>query len=395
MLLQKDLPTLPCIKSGLAVELSSIRKHNFGSWNDLKDWMQNLLGNFNPVSVSALQKSVAQLQSTKEKLQKNKHRNGEAELKLFLECPYKLPEQRTQTSKRAVAKRIPPHQSTFMKEAVNTVNKSLATENAELRAKILVGSNILLSRDKEITALKEKLRRLNPHNMRRQLKRKNSKIANYNATIAHFKKEIKLSTHVQIKKFQDQVRYYIAKCELLTQRLKEAECDTDCTLESKIEQLKGEKIDLLHINAEYKDTIKELQSSNKKLTFYEKGKYTDDIRMCIMELLSHNVGILNVVPVIQSVLHMAGLEYDRLPKHTAINEMIVESRSLAQMQVAETLLQAPNATLHTDGTSKFGHKYMSYQVSTTEGSLTLGIQVNTCRVAHSILLSLHLLLYKH
>ena len=395
MLLQKDLPTLPCIKSGLVVELSSIRKHNFGSWNDLKDWMQNLLGNFNPVSVSALQKSVAQLQSTKEKLQKNKHRNGEAELKLFLECPYKLPEQRTQTSKGAVAKRIPPHQSTFMKEAVNTVNKSLATENAELRAKILVGSNILLSRDKEITALKEKLRRLNPHNMRRQLKRKNSKIANYNATIAHFKKEIKLSTHVQIKKFQDQVRYYIAKCELLTQRLKEAECDTDCTLESKIEQLKGEKIDLLHINAEYKDTIKELQSSNKKLTFYEKGKYTDDIRMCIMELLSHNVGILNVVPVIQSVLHMAGLEYDRLPKHTAINEMIVESRSLAQMQVAETLLQAPNATLHTDGTSKFGHKYMSYQVSTTEGSLTLGIQVNTCRVAHSILLSLHLLLYKH
>ena len=395
MLLQKDLPTLPCIKSGLVVELSSIRKHNFGSWNDLKDWMQNLLGNFNPVSVSALQKSVAQLQSTKEKLQKNKHRNGEAELKLFLECPYKLPEQRTQTSKGAVAKRIPPHQSTFMKEAVNTVNKSLATENAELRAKILVGSNILLSRDKEITALKEKLRRLNPHNMRRQLKRKNSKIANYNATIAHFKKEIKLSTHVQIKKFQDQVRYYIAKCELLTQRLKEAECDTDCTLESKIEQLKDEKIDLLHINAEYKDTIKELQSSNKKLTFYEKGKYTDDIRMCIMELLSHNVGILNVVPVIQSVLHMAGLEYDRLPKHTAINEMIVESRSLAQMQVAETLLQAPNATLHTDGTSKFGHKYMSYQVSTTEGSLTLGIQVNTCRVAHSILLSLHLLLYKH
>lgn len=395
MLLQKDLPTLPCIKSGLVVELSSIRKHNFGSWNDLKDWMQNLLGNFNPVSVSALQKSVAQLQSTKEKLQKNKHRNGEAELKLFLECPYKLPEQRTQTSKGAVAKRIPPHQSTFMKEAVNTVNKSLATENAELRAKILVGSNILLSRDKEITALKEKLRRLNPHNMRRQLKRKNSKIANYNATIAHFKKEIKLSTHVQIKKFQDQVRYYIAKCELLTQRLKEAECDTDCTLESKIEQLKGEKIDLLHINAEYKDTIKELQSSNKKLTFYEKGKYTDDIRMCIMELLSHNVGILNVVPVIQSVLHMAGLEYDRLPKHTAINEMIVESRSLAQMQVAETLLQVPNATLHTDGTSKFGHKYMSYQVSTTEGSLTLGIQVNTSRVAHSILLSLHLLLYKH
>lgn len=96
-----------------------------------------------------------------------------------------------------------------------------------------------------------------------------------------------------------------------------------------------------------------------------------------MELLSYNVGILNVVPIIQSVLHMAGLEYDRLPKHTTINEMIIESRSLAQMQVAEALLQAPNATLHSDGTSKFGHKYMSYQVSTTEETLSIGLQVST------------------
>lgn len=94
-----------------------------------------------------------------------------------------------------------------------------------------------------------------------------------------------------------------------------------------------------------------------------------------MELLAYNVGILNVVPIIQSVLHMAGLEYDRLPKHTTINEMIVESRSLAQMQVTEALLQAPNCTLHSDGTSKFGHKYMSFQVSTTDETLSMGLQV--------------------
>ena len=95
-----------------------------------------------------------------------------------------------------------------------------------------------------------------------------------------------------------------------------------------------------------------------------------------MELLSYNVGILNVEPIIKSVLHLAGLEYDRIPKHTTINEMMIESRSLAHMQLAETLVQAPNSTLHSDGTTKFGHKYISYQVSTAEGSLSLGLQVS-------------------
>lgn len=109
--------------------------------------------------------------------------------------------------------------------------------------------------------------------------------------------------------------------------------------------------------------------------------------MCIMKLLSYNVGILNVVPIIQSVLHMAGLEYDRLPKHTTINEMIIESRSLAQTQVAEALLQAPNATLHSDGTSKFGHKYMSYQVSTTEETLSIGLQVSTTFLSFVLVLT--------
>ena len=81
-------------------------------------------------------------------------------------------------------------------------------------------------------------------------------------------------------------------------------------------------------------------------------------------------------PIIKSVLRLADVKYDRLPKHTAINEMLIESRSLAQMQLAECLVQAPHSTLHSDGTTKFGHKYISYQVSTEEGSLSLGLQVS-------------------
>lgn len=389
MLLQKDLPTVSTVKNGLVLELSSIRKKKFGSWNDFKDWMQLLFGTSKLVSRSTIQRSVARLESQKSMFQRNVNRNGESELNLFLEQPYKLPDQNTpQTT--TVAK-PPPSQSNFMKEAMTTVNKSLAIENAELQAKILLGTKLLLEKEKEITKLKEKIKEFNPHNIRRQIKRKNSKIAKYSITINNLRHEIKpLNINKEkIRRLQDQVRYYVGKCESLTHCLIEFD-NTDNTIDSRIEQLQQEKKDILEANAEYKDIIKQLESSTKKLTFYEEGKYTDNVRICIMELLSYNVGILNVEPIIRSVLRLAGLKYDRLPKHTAINEMLIESRSLAHMQLAETLVHAPDSTLHSDGTSKFGHKYVSYQVSTANGSLSLGLQVSLTTF-HSFVYALRLM----
>ena len=55
--------------------------------------------------------------------------------------------------------------------------------------------------------------------------------------------------------------------------------------------------------------------------------------------------------------------------------MQIESRSLCQIQLAEALTDSTYNTLHSDGTSKFGHKYTGFQVSTLEGSLSLGLQV--------------------
>ena len=60
--------------------------------------------------------------------------------------------------------------------------------------------------------------------------------------------------------------------------------------------------------------------------------------------------------------------------------MLIESRSLCQVQLAEALADSAHNTLHSDGTSKFGHKYTGFQVSTLEGSLSLGLQVGPiCR----------------
>ena len=138
----------------------------------------------------------------------------------------------------------------------------------------------------------------------------------------------------------------------------------------------------MEANAELKE-VKQLQL--RKLTTFEGGKYSDELRMCVMELLSHNVAILRVVPVIQSVLKLAGVTCNRLPKHTAINDMLIEARALSQMQLAEVLTQEDHHTLHSDGTTKFGHKYLGYQVSTVHDTYTLGMREVASGSAQSML----------
>ncbi len=110
--------------------------------------------------------------------------------------------------------------------------------------------------------------------------------------------------------------------------------------------------------------------------------------MCVMELLSLNVSISKVEPTIRSVLKLAGVQCDRLPQHTFINDMLIESRAVAHVQLAEELSTIPinPHTLHSDGTTKFGHKYVGYQVSTENNqSYSLGLRETVSGCSNIIL----------
>ena len=67
-----------------------------------------------------------------------------------------------------------------------------------------------------------------------------------------------------------------------------------------------------------------------------------------------------------------------LPEATFARLMYTESRRLTQLQVAENLLKDyknSSRTLHTDGISKFGKHYGTYDVVTDQGqTLTAGIR---------------------
>ena len=91
--------------------------------------------------------------------------------------------------------------------------------------------------------------------------------------------------------------------------------------------------------------------------------------------------------MIRSVLKLAKIDCDRLPKHTVINNMLDEARALSHMQLVEALTESSNNTLHSDGTTKFGHKFSGYQMSTVENSYTLGLrETSTCSGSASTML---------
>ena len=166
------------------------------------------------------------------------------------------------------------------------------------------------------------------------------KITNLEPQIEHFRQEK--------KRIQHRARYWKQKCEDLKSMHKTQQVQEMVEQQRKIAQLEQ---DNLHL----RDTVNEITSSTDIVTF-EHGKYTDDIRTCCYELLSLNVGIRNVVPVIKAVLeNLMEKIFDRLPSKALLCNMIVECLTLAQAQVGEGLSgeDKHNFTIQTDGTSKY------------------------------------------
>lgn len=121
------------------------------------------------------------------------------------------------------------------------------------------------------------------------------------------------------------------------------------------------------------DRLHQLES--KKLSTKEhQQKYLDNVRQCCIELLSLNVGVKQIEPVIKSVLcNIAAMDVDTLPAPSTLTNMLVEMKGIACQQLGEILSQEENVTLHSDGTSKYGMHFMGFQMSTESSAYSLGL----------------------
>lgn len=354
------------VKKGLVLELLHIQKTAMVPWSQFTQWIEKLFHTEN-VNIHAVRQVVTRLHEQKLKLQKDPARKSE--VIHLLEEPFSLPQSQKCTLPHkvepAVRKRS-PLQPIVVQQALHTVNKELASELQHAKAECI-------TKDQQLKQAQKKLSEYNPHNLRRRLNRKDIKIAQQKENIKQLERDVKSAQKKGAKQAQSQLRYHKMKHKELMIK-EDNTCESCIEIEAENARLKEEITELRDANAHLLDRIRSYES--KKLETYKDGKYTDEVRICVMELSSRNVGIMQIEPVVRSVLKLCKVDCERFPKHTQINEMILESRSLAHVQLADILTSTEYNTLHTDGTSKFGHKYTSFQ-ATTEGSYSLGMQVRS------------------
>ena len=368
---EQEMAPVQSPKKGLILELFQVQMSAAVPWQKFLLWVYTLFGEPPPTERGqALRKLVVGLKTKRQYLQKSTAKRED--LEQFLNEPFILP---THTTCSTINSRpAVPSQSRIEREAIQLVNNTLAKEVVHLQEECTAQKVELSKKDEKIHALEQQYK---PHNVRRRIQRKDAKITKQKECIDRQAKELKHRDQQEAKRAKEQIRYYKQKCaQVLDQS--ERECEYCKDLEEELAKLKSKNIELLEANAILHDELATLKS--RKLVTYVDGKYTDSMRLCVMDILSHNVGINQVEPVIQAVLRLAELECDKLPQHTAISEMLLESRTLSQIQLAHTLTNTEYNTLHSDGTTKFGHKYCGYQISTAERSLTLGLQVCACTI---------------
>ena len=155
------------------------------------------------------------------------------------------------------------------------------------------------------------------------------------------------------------------------------------TLQTENETLKEEINNLKAEISEQKQQFQEEREENEYLRLlindnapniiklYDEGKrqYTKETQECVYEVLSHNVTLSHVSPVIKASLALAGLQPDKLPSTSTINNMNIQRLMLSQKHIADELSNKHNTCLLSDETSKFGRKYEGFHVADEDGQV--------------------------
>ena len=128
---------------------------------------------------------------------------------------------------------------------------------------------------------------------------------------------------------------------------------------------------------EFRQQIKSLESKNRALeqlvqilknpvvTTFQDGKYANDVRECVMALLSLNVSIDKIDQVVKVILNkLAKKDIERLPSAGVKARLMQEALFLGQIQVGEAMLEDVSGDsgnrLHGDGTSKYHRHFQNF-----------------------------------
>ena len=237
----------------------------------------------------------------------------------------------------------------------------------------------------KLNEIQEKLASYTPRNVNKRQKRAHSKINDLKSRISELEVE-KCSISIELSGVKEKCEQAKSEVEQLKQQ--------KIGLQKKVSHIKKQKstqaneIDLLkeHNAAnilKLESCAKELKEKNKELeqltclledetiSTFEDGKYVDEVREVIMDLLAMNVSMSKVNEVIRTVLKkLTWKRLSRLPSKAVHSRLFVEAKHLADVQLGRAMLeeadpsQVVGNTLHRDGTTKYHRHYQDFEITT-------------------------------
>lgn len=237
----------------------------------------------------------------------------------------------------------------------------------------------------KLNEIQEKLASYTPRNVNKRQKRAHSKINDLKSRISELEVE-KCSISIELSGVKEKCEQAKSEVEQLKQQ--------KIGLQKKVSHIKKQKstqaneIDLLkeHDAAnilKLESCAKELKEKNKELeqltclledetiSTFEDGKYVDEVREVIMDLLAMNVSMSKVNEVIRTVLKkLTWKRLSRLPSKAIHSRLFVEAKHLADVQLGRAMLeeadpsQVVGNTLHRDGTTKYHRHYQDFEITT-------------------------------
>lgn len=271
-------------------------------------------------------------------------------------------------------------------EKLKSVNIQLCHELSVVSDEV----NSLKGNEEKLLETRQKLYAANRNNTKK-LKRREKAIQKKKKEVVNGKKVIKdlqykvtqnqtevLSLKSKIDRLRHRAMYWKSRYIQLSEASSE-ENDLDTESGKQLHLYRQEIAELENENSDLREKIQEVMSGTTSdlISTFDKGKYTDDVRACCYELLSLNVSVRNVKSVIESVLtNIAHKQVERLPQKSILCNMMLECLSVAQVQLGEALSQDDGAfyTLQTDGTTKHGKHFGTYDIATEDVTYRLGLR---------------------
>lgn len=376
---------VPLVTVGAVLELKELKECRGCSWTVCSGWLQALYGNkwprSGPIPNSTLSTAIKRLE----------HQVKQNKQLVYVEfvVPGDKPISLSSGSTGGVSVTVSDtgsvcSSSDFMPQPVppeGDAQSALAREVFELREKLTESKQCLEKSLEQEGSLRKKVKSLQAKVRRRQ-----SDIASIEGELGSREKQ----HYAEVRVLKKKVSYLGGKIASVAEKSSSSESEGDDVFLQSLESEKQELLDqkreleneLCQREEECEDLREQLHEAEEKLgskfrieTFdLEQNKYKDNVRQCCMELLSNNVSLARLAPVIRSVSSLLfNCEVPRLPSAGMLSSLLVEMKQISQIHAATEIAKDAYTTLHTDATSKFGQKYTGFQATTATGTYSLGM----------------------